>query len=744
MPRIIKRRRLDPSSSNSDHARSNLSELLSSSDDSDSSEDEENLGNTGSEAQQSLPVDVVQILQQFSSQAAVQSVNDGNLRVMDQLVNTSISTPSAEQIFNEVMRAVQNDVSRSTLKTYKGPMQQYLVWCNQQTFPDMTRQLVSEQKVLAFIHTEVVNRGDLRANQTRSRVGLKTVQNAVSALVHLWQHQKNLNANNFPHPRGSAVKSYLRYLKRQENEKNRSEFKDRAIGTVADGYTNDAQLQQLVDVLFDQQFQFGPALRMRSMILLSHFGMLRGQSVRAFEFADLTMVEDNGNGGRKVVALILLINNGKTNYVNRQEYAQMTRASNVNICPVSSLAVYLFYRFNVSQCLFPDLSIPEEWFQHKIFPSSFRQPESELSYNAHRDMMKKVISLSGISASKVTHLTRKCAVNSAQAQEIDSGRLAAQGRWSSDALSKCYMSVQWDNLVKLAGFSRKSLYVIHRASITPSQELQMLIYPQLNSYLHLLEDNNQTLTTKLFIKTMLYLRIVLLQDAALLMESYPYLSLWNEPVFQTDQFRQFSQQVKAACLDAELSGSELLDRLAPELQRVTQSNFEELKSQLNSQSAMLQSLNNSLMQSQNTISDVLQGRTAIRLNVDQGTSSAGQPAPNGGNNAEDDDAEVLDYKMNRSVVTVNTLWQEWTSGIAGGPAVQDLEATFGTKWRKDQTESKFFNRRRVIIDEIKRMVNDNVASCEQEAVRLLEIKRSSNLWSLDKLMKSIKSPHWSL
>lgn len=56
---------------------------------------------------------------------------------------------------------------------------------------------------------------------------------------------------------------------------------------------------------------------MRSMILLSHFGMLRGQSVRAFEFADLTMVEDNGNGGRKVVALILLINNGKTNYVNR-------------------------------------------------------------------------------------------------------------------------------------------------------------------------------------------------------------------------------------------------------------------------------------------------------------------------------------------------------------------------------------------------------------------------------------------
>ncbi|KAI3630051.1 hypothetical protein MIR68_011486 [Amoeboaphelidium protococcarum] len=725
MPCIIKRRRLEPSISNSDHASSNLSELLSSNDDSDNSEDEENIGNTASEAQQSLPVDVVQILQQLQSQAAVQSVNDGNLREMDQLVNTSISTPSAEQIFNEVMRAVQNDVSRSTLKTYKGPMQQYLLWCNQQTFPDMTRQLVSEQKLLAFIHTEVVNRGDFRANQTRSRVGLKTVQNAVSALVHLWQHQKNLNANNFPHPRGSA-------------------FKDRAIGTVADGYTNDAQLQQLVDVLFYQQFQFGPALRMRSMILLSHFGMLRGQSVRAFEFADLTMVENNGSGGRKVVALSLLISNGKTNYVNRQEYAQMTRASNVNICPVSSLAVYLFYRFNVSQCLFPDLSIPEEWFQHKLFPSSFRQPDSELSYNAHRDTMKKVISLSGISASKVTHLTRKCAVNSAQAQEIDYGRLAAQGRWSSDALSRCYMSVQWDNLVKLAGFSRKSLYVIHRASITPSQELQMEVYPQLNSYLHLLEDSNQTLTTKLFIKTMLHLRIVFLQDAALLMGSYPDLSLWNESVFQTNYFQQFSQQVKAACRDAELSGSELLDRLAPESQRVTQSNFEELKSQLNSQSAMLQSLNNSLIQSQNTISDVLQGRTAIRLSVDQGNSSAGQPAPSGGNIAEEDDAEVLDYKMNRSVVTVSTLWQEWTSGIAGGPPVQDLEATFGTKWRKDQTESKFFNRRRVIIDEIKRMVNENVASCEQEAVRLLEIKRSSNLWSLDKLMKSIKSPHWSL
>lgn len=82
-------------------------------------------------------------------------------------------------------------------------------------------------------------------------------------------------------------------------------------------------------------------------------------------------------------------------------------------------------------------------------------------------------------------------------------------------------------------------------------------------------------------------------------------------------------------------------------------------------------------------------------------------------------------------MTVIDLWQEWTVGIDGGPAIRDLEASTNKKWRtSSKTESKYFQRRFTIIDAIQKSIAGGLN--EREAVARIEQQRagrSLNLFS---------------
>jgi hypothetical protein len=65
-------------------------------------------------------------------------------------------------------------------------------------------------------------------------------------------------------------------------------------------------------------------------------------------------------------------------------------------------------------------------------------------------------------------------------------------------------------------------------------------------------------------------------------------------------------------------------------------------------------------------------------------------------------AEPPVYKMVRTHAAVTDLWQEWSSGWAGGPSVQFLDNTWGRQWRRGN-EVSFYSRRRLIIGEIRRL-----------------------------------------
>jgi hypothetical protein len=73
--------------------------------------------------------------------------------------------------------------------------------------------------------------------------------------------------------------------------------------------------------------------------------------------------------------------------------------------------------------------------------------------------------------------------------------------------------------------------------------------------------------------------------------------------------------------------------------------------------------------------------------------------------------------------TLDDVWREWDSGILGGPALTDLEATWGDKWRRSGAERTAWCRRKTLVDELVRRVSSGLTPAE--AIANLEVQRGS-------------------
>lgn len=94
-----------------------------------------------------------------------------------------------------------------------------------------------------------------------------------------------MNSNS--HPRGPIVKTLIETLSREEHTRKKTSFVDRGLGTMLDTYTH-LDLDRMSKFFMDKNTSAG--LRNRSMHLLCHAGLLRGQIARNMELADLHFV----------------------------------------------------------------------------------------------------------------------------------------------------------------------------------------------------------------------------------------------------------------------------------------------------------------------------------------------------------------------------------------------------------------------------------------------------------------------
>jgi hypothetical protein len=84
--------------------------------------------------------------------------------------------------------------------------------------------------------------------------------------------------------------------------------------------------------------------------------------------------------------------------------------------------------------------------------------------------------------------------------------------------------------------------------------------------------------------------------------------------------------------------------------------------------------------------------------------------------------------------TVKDVWKEWKEGLAGRPAVQELEEKWGSRWRPGNTVRVQFCRRKVIWDEI--LARIARGKSEEEVIAELELLRAGR--SLNRLVDDLK------
>ena len=58
--------------------------------------------------------------------------------------------------------------------------------------------------------------------------------------------------------------------------------------------------------------------------------------------------------------------------------------------------------------------------------------------------------------------------------------------------------------------------------------------------------------------------------------------------------------------------------------------------------------------------------------------------------------------MDGNITTVANLWREWYVGTSKVPAVEFLEETYGTNWRREERDRIWFSKRKTVI----RVVHD--------------------------------------
>jgi Transcriptional activator of glycolytic enzymes len=99
------------------------------------------------------------------------------------------------------------------------------------------------------------------------------------------------------------------------------------------------------------------------------------------------------------------------------------------------------------------------------------------------------------------------------------------------------------------------------------------------------------------------------------------------------------------------------------------------------------------------------------------------------NAAEADDAGPPVYTLFEAR-TVHDAWREWDVGIAGRPALEDLESRWGAKLRPEGSQRTAWSRRKALLDEILRRIARGMTA--EAAVAELELLRAGR--SLPKLI----------
>ena len=342
---------------------------------------------------------------------------------------------------------------------------------------------------------------------------------------------------------------------------------------------------------------------------------------------------------------------------------------------------------------------------------------------------------------------------------------------------------------RVAGFtSEEGGYFLPRAQVSPPPELLQKIWPWVEEWEERFRKRSLRKTWEEggldeddvagqgFLALLCHLRVVLLQDLAVLQPDYPDLPFFQHEVFSMPSWIPYSEVVRAAVLDPEYSRSLLLEQVLPEVSHAVYNTRDSLHHQaqhlhaaMNVQlSALIQQMNNVAAiatsfsnltsggqlpltiqfghppsgpltaaaadtrgaSSQQEASNIMQSGVAVtaafRAPTEGQDKGIGLPT----SRLPPSPAQPPSFRL-PALHTIGDLWRAWKEGMGGQPAVEALEKDWGKDWRREGKVGRWFSARRPLIEKVYGRISQGCST--EAAVELVERERGSR--SLDKFYK---------
>ncbi|KAE8251595.1 hypothetical protein A4X06_0g2613, partial [Tilletia controversa] len=309
---------------------------------------------------------------------------------------------NATDLAGAVNTAVQKKIEsrpKGTSSSYDPKQKKWASFCAMRKFDDGT--IVSEAKLLLWLQTVIVPTGNSRKKERKdaadgtapaknASLAASTIETYVSGVLDLYKQQVSLGTNLHTNPRGGALTSYMDSLGREEATRKRDAMDDRQGGTIQDGYSHHI-FSRINNHYLAMTTISSNCSRNRLDHLLTHALMLRGETIRGAQLADMFVLPMPNEGAQLCHAVVLITAQGKTNQFGRLEYAGCLRYKNVLECPQSALAIYLFERFQCANEPFPSFARREDWYRIYLLKHQDLGREVPVTYRMQYDNMCKVL-----------------------------------------------------------------------------------------------------------------------------------------------------------------------------------------------------------------------------------------------------------------------------------------------------------------------------------------------------------------
>jgi hypothetical protein len=295
-----------------------------------------------------------------------------------------------------------------------------------------------------------------------------------------------------------------------------------------------------------------------------------------------------------------------------------------------------------------------------------------------------------------------------------------------------------------------------------------------------------------FLRLLRTLRVILLQDSVVLRQQFPLHPLWADPLFNCEEYRRFAARVESSLVNVVTPEELTMQKYWSTQETVAKLRHEAAIAEIKKATEIVRSISDRLDKIERSsastppapvwvpgfwVEPAASGSRSIpvppllsgavtsssatqaagvgnvhhvpplpyapplatsyasrQANVSNSSSVQSSSLPPSPPIVLDPQAPPMEYKLFRGSNSVFQLWTEWVFGLAGGPAVETLDRCWGARWRPG-SEDMFYSRRRKVIKEIRRRVEDGRPRDERQAIDQLEQLRGVH--SLDWLCKNI-------